>query len=405
MAGAPPAGEPAPASGQLPASAAEHIATRPLSFYLHVPYCATRCGYCDFNTYTATELGDSVSRASWADTAIREIELAGRVLGEAAPPVQTVFIGGGTPTLLPSADLARVVDAVRDRFGVVGEAEITTEANPDSVTPSSLAALRESGFNRISFGLQSTSVRVLAALERTHRPGRSAEAVREAQAAGFENINVDLIFGTPGERDDDLRRTLDDVVALGVQHISAYALIVEEGTRLARRIERGETPAPDDDVQADRYEMVDAALEAAGYEWYEVSNWSLPGRECRHNLAYWQGDNWWGVGPGAHSHVGGTRWWNERHPATWTRALAEHRSPAQAREIVSAEDQVVERIMLMTRIRSGLSVWELEQPALDQLSRLVEHGLIADPRSHGDRVVLTLRGRLLADVVVRALLP
>lgn len=405
MAGAPPAGEPVPASGALPASALEHVATRPLSFYLHVPYCATRCGYCDFNTYTATELGDSVSRATWAESAIQEVDLAGRVLGDATPPVQSVFIGGGTPTLLPSADLARVVDAVRDRFGLVEGAEITTEANPDSVTPSSLAALREHGFNRISFGLQSTSERVLAALERTHRPGRSAEAVREAQAAGFENINVDLIFGTPGERDDDLRRTLDDVVALGVQHISAYALIVEEGTRLARRIGRGETPAPDDDVQADRYEMVDAALGAAGYEWYEVSNWSLPGRACRHNLAYWQGDNWWGVGPGAHSHVGGTRWWNERHPATWTHALAEHRSPAQAREIVSAEDQVVERIMLMTRIRSGLSVWELEQPALDQLSRLVEHGLIADPRSHGDRVVLTLRGRLLADVVVRALLP
>ncbi len=405
MAGSPPAGEPAPASGELPASAAETVALQPLSFYLHVPYCATRCGYCDFNTYTAEELGDSASRATWADTAVREIEFAGRVLGDAAPPVQSVFIGGGTPTLLASSDLARAVDAVRDRFGFTADVEITTEANPDSVTRRSLEALRAAGFNRMSFGLQSTSERVLAALERTHRPGRSAEAVREAQAAGFDNINVDVIFGTPGESDSDLRRTLDDVIGLGVQHVSAYALIVEEGTRLARRIARGETPAPDDDVQADRYEMVDAMLAAAGYQWYEVSNWARDGRACRHNLAYWEGANWWGVGPGAHSHVGGTRWWNERHPAAWTRALAEGRSPAQAREIVSADDRVVERIMLMTRIRRGLSVWELDQPALDQLSRLVENGLIADPRSHGDRVVLTLRGRLLADVVVRALLP
>ncbi len=405
MAGAPPAGEPVPPTGELPPSAMQSIATQPLSFYLHVPYCSTRCGYCDFNTYTASELGDSVSRATWADTAVREVELAHRVLGDATPAVQSVFVGGGTPTLLASADLVRAVEAVRDRFGFTADVEITTEANPDSVTPASLAALREGGFNRISFGLQSTSERVLAALERTHRPGRSAEAVREARAVGFDNINVDLIFGAPGESDDDLRRTLDDVIGLGVQHVSAYALIVEEGTRLARRIERGEVPAPDDDVQADRYEMVDAVLGTAGYQWYEVSNWSVADRECRHNLAYWEGANWWGIGPGAHSHVGGTRWWNERHPATWTRTLSEGRSPAQAREIVSVEDQVVERIMLMTRIRSGLSVWELDQPALNQLSRLVENGLIADPRSHDDRVILTLRGRLLADVVVRALLP
>ena len=405
MAGAPPVGEPAPASGALPSSALESVATQPLSFYLHVPYCSTRCGYCDFNTYTASELGDSVSRATWADTAVREIELARRVLGAGTPAVQSVFIGGGTPTLLASDDLARAVHAVRDQFGFTADVEITTEANPDSVTPESLSALREAGFNRISFGLQSTSERVLTALERTHRPGRSAEAVREAQAAGFDNINVDLIFGTPGESDEDLRRTLDDVIGLGVQHVSAYALIVEEGTRLARSIAGGRTPAPDDDVQADRYELVDAALADAGYQWYEVSNWAQAGRECRHNLAYWEGFNWWGIGPGAHSHVGGTRWWNERHPANWTRALAEARSPAQAREIVSAEDRVIERIMLMTRIRSGLSVWELDQPALNQLSLLVENGLIADPRSHDDRVVLTLRGRLLADVVVRALLP
>lgn len=405
MAGLPPAGEPAPASGALPDASLADLAGLPLSFYLHVPYCATRCGYCDFNTYTAEELGPSVSRASWAETAIAEVDLARRVLGPGTPLVHTVFVGGGTPTLLPAADLVRVLSHIDAVFGLAVDAEITTEANPDSVTPQSLAALRAGGFNRISFGMQSSSEQVLAALERTHRPGRALEAVREARAAGFDNINLDLIFGTPGETEADLRRSLADVVASGVEHVSAYALIVEDGTRLARRIARGETPAPDDDVQAERYELVDAALAAAGYGWYEISNWSVPGRQCRHNLAYWEGSNWWGIGPGAHSHVGGTRWWNERHPATWTRALAEGRSPAQARELVSTQDRQVERIMLQTRIKHGLSVWELEQPALNQLGNLVEHGLIEDPRRHDDRVVLTLRGRLLADVVVHALLP
>lgn len=405
MAGAPPSGEPAPASGELPGESLETVGSQPLSFYLHVPYCATRCGYCDFNTYTAEELGPTVSRATWADSAIAEIDLARRVLGANTPAVGTVFVGGGTPTLLPSQDLVRVVEHLRATFGLADEVEITTEANPDSVTPASLAALRAGGFNRISFGMQSTSERVLASLERTHRPGRALEAVREAQGVGFDNINVDLIFGTPGETEADLQRSLEDVISLDVQHVSAYALIVEDGTRLARRINRGETPAPDDDVQADRYELVDRMLGDAGFDWYEISNWSTAGHECRHNLAYWEGSNWWGVGPGAHSHVGGTRWWNERHPATWTKALAEGRSPAQAREIVAADDRTVERIMLQTRIKHGLSVWELDQPALNQLGRLVEHGLIEDPRVHGDRVVLTLRGRLLADVVVHALLP
>ena len=405
MAGLPPVGEPAPSDGALETASLASVHVQPLAFYLHVPYCATRCGYCDFNTYTAEELGPSVSRATWAESAMLEVDLARRVLGEQTPDVHSIFVGGGTPTLLPSADLVRVVSHVRDVFGLSGDVEVTTEANPDSVTPSSLAELRAGGFNRISFGMQSTSEHVLASLERTHRPGRALEAVREAQRAGFANINVDLIFGTPGETDDDLRHSLDDVVALGVQHVSAYALIVEDGTRLARRISRGETPAPDDDVQADRYELVDRMLADAGFEWYEISNWAKPGLECRHNLAYWEGTNWWGVGPGAHSHVGGTRWWNERHPATWTRALAEGRSPAQARELVAADDRAIERIMLQTRIKRGLSVWELEQPALNQLGSLVEHGLIEDPRVQEDRVVLTLRGRLLADVVVHALLP
>lgn len=404
MAGLPPTGEPAPRDGALPADALATIPSRSLSFYLHVPYCATRCGYCDFNTYTAEELGPAVSRATWADSAIAEIDLAMRVLGS-TKPLHSVFVGGGTPTLLPSADLVRVLEALRERFEFEPDVEITTEANPDSVTPTSLQVLREGGFNRISFGMQSSAEPVLKVLDRTHRPGRALEAVREARATGFENINLDLIFGTPGESEHDLRRTIDDVVAADIEHVSAYALIVEDGTRLARQIQRGEVPAPDDDVQADRYELIDATLQDAGYRWYEISNWARDGHECRHNRAYWLDGNWWGIGPGAHSHVGGVRWWNERHPAAWTAKLAEAESPAQAREIVSPADRRVERIMLQTRLRDGLSVWELEQPALNQLGPLVENGLLEDPRAHGDRVVLTRRGRLLADVVVHALLP
>lgn len=404
MAGLPPTGDPAPRDGALPPSAVATVAEQSWSFYLHVPYCATRCGYCDFNTYTAEELGPDVSRATWADSAIAEIALSKRVIGD-APPLHSVFVGGGTPTLLPSADLVRVLDALRDAYGFADDVEITTEANPDSVTPQSLAALRAGGFNRISFGMQSASSNVLKVLDRTHKPGRALAAVREAQAVGFGNINLDLIFGTPGETDDDLKRTLDDVLAADVQHVSAYALIVESGTRLAKQIERGEVASPDDDVQADRYELIDDALHGAGYAWYEISNWARDGFACRHNLAYWRGGNWWGVGPGAHSHIGGVRWWNHRHPATWTAMLAGAESPAQAREAVAPADQTVERIMLQTRIREGLSVWELEQPALNQLNALVSNGLIEDPRIHADRIVLTRRGRLLADVVVHALLP
>ena len=404
MAGLPPTGEPAPRDGALPTEALTSMSEQTWSFYLHVPYCATRCGYCDFNTYTADELGPDVSRATWADSAIAEIALSKRVVGE-APPLHSIFVGGGTPTLLPSADLVRVIEALRDTYGFADDVEITTEANPDSVTPASLAALRDGGFNRISFGMQSSSSRVLQVLDRTHQPGRAVAAVREAQAAGFDNINLDLIFGTPGETDDDLKRTLADVLSADVQHVSAYALIVESGTRLAKQIERGEVTSPDDDVQADRYELIDDALQGAGYAWYEISNWARDGLTCRHNLAYWRGGNWWGVGPGAHSHIGGVRWWNHRHPATWTAKLAGAESPAQAREAVTPADRTVERIMLQTRIREGLSVWELEQPALDQLSILVSNGLIEDPRAHADRVVLTRRGRLLADVVVHALLP
>ncbi len=393
----PPAGEPVPADGSLPEGTA--VGERPFSMYLHVPYCRTRCGYCDFNTYTATELGGGASQASYAAQAVAEIRFARRVLGAVDLPVRTVFVGGGTPTLLPAADLAAMLAAVREEFGLAPGAEVTTEANPDSVDPAALAALREAGFTRISFGMQSSAPHVLAVLERTHTPGRALAAVGEARAAGFAHVSLDLIYGTPGEREVDFAASLADAVGSGVDHVSAYALIVEEGTRLAARIRRGELAPPDDDVAADRYLQAEAALTAAGYDWYEVSNWARPGGACRHNLAYWHSADWWGIGPGAHSHVGGVRWWNVRHPAAYGQRLAAGASPAQAREVLSAEQRRVEDVMLRLRLADGVPRGLLRPAGRVALDDAVARGLAVP--AGVDRVALTLRGRLLADAVTR----
>jgi putative oxygen-independent coproporphyrinogen III oxidase len=373
--------------------------------YLHVPFCTTRCGYCDFNTYTSDELGPGASRSSYAETVVGELTLARRVLAVDDRPVSTVFVGGGTPTLLPSSDLGRMLAAVGDLFGLASGAEVTTEANPDSVSPESLAALRSAGFTRISFGMQSAVPHVLATLDRTHTPGRVADAVGWARAAGFEQVSLDLIYGTPGESAADWRESLDAAIALGPDHLSAYALIVEEGTRLAGRIKRGELPMPDDDLLADAYLLADEVLGAAGYDWYEVSNWarSEAGR-CRHNVGYWRSDDWWGAGPGAHSHVGGVRWWNVKHPAAYAARLAEGVSPALAREVLTAQDRRVEQVLLSVRLAEGCPLALLEPTGLAAAETLASDGLL-DPGAMAEgRAVLTLRGRLLADAVVRALI-
>ncbi|MGW3628464.1 radical SAM family heme chaperone HemW [Streptomyces sp. NPDC000880] len=403
-----PDGEPMPEDGVLPASALQGAADRPLAFYLHVPYCATRCGYCDFNTYTATELRGSggvlASRDNYAETVAEEIRLARKVLGDDPRQVRTVFVGGGTPTLLAAGDLVRMLDAVRDEFGLADDAEITTEANPESVDPEYLARLRAGGFNRISFGMQSARQHVLKVLDRTHTPGRPEACVAEAREAGFGHVNLDLIYGTPGESDDDWRASLAAAVAAGPDHISAYALIVEEGTQLARRIRRGEVPMTDDDVHADRYLIADSVLREAGFDWYEVSNWatSAAGR-CLHNELYWRGADWWGAGPGAHSHVGGVRWWNVKHPGAYAAALADSRSPGAGRELLSPEDRRVERILLELRLREGCPLDLLRADGLAAAARALSDGLL-EPGPYADgRAVLTLRGRLLADAVVRDL--
>jgi len=399
-----PEGEAVPRDGSLPASSYTGLGTRPMGVYLHVPFCAVRCGYCDFNTYTATELGGGASQASYAATAVAEVRLARRVLRDADVPAATVFLGGGTPTLLPPRDLAQLLAAVRDELGILPGAEVTTEANPDSVDKASLAALREAGFTRVSFGMQSAVPHVLATLDRTHDPDRVPQAVGWARAAGFEGVSLDLIYGTPGESQDDWRASLEAAIGFAPDHISAYALIVEEGTRLAAQVRRGEIAAPDDDDLADRYLLADERLAAAGFDWYEVSNWARgESQRARHNEGYWRGHDWWGVGPGAHSHVGGTRWWNVRHPTAYAGRLAAGDSPAHAREVLTDEQRRVERVLLGIRLREGHPLADLRPAGRRAADRAAADGLL-DPAANADgRAALTLRGRLLADAVVREL--
>ena len=406
MPGALPVGEPVPPDGALPAAARASVGARGFGVYVHVPFCLTRCGYCDFNTYTATELGGGVSRDSYTDLVLAELALARRVLDGAVPRVATVFVGGGTPTLLATDDLARIIDGIDAAFGLEPDAEITTEANPESVDADSLRRLRNAGFTRISLGMQSAAAHVLAVLDRRHTPGRAPQAALWAREAGFAHVNLDVIYGTPGETDEDWLHTLEVVTGAGVDHVSAYALIVEEGTRLAARIRRGELPEPDDDVAADRYLLAERVLTEAGLSWYEVSNWAASQEaRCRHNLLYWTGGDWWGVGPGAHSHIGGVRWWNVKHPAEYGRRLAAGRSPGQGREILTDTERRTEEVMLRLRLADGLPVTVLDPAGQAAGERAVADGLLEATAWRAGRAVLTLRGRLLADAVVRSLLP
>jgi putative oxygen-independent coproporphyrinogen III oxidase len=408
MPGALPDGEPVPGDGALPESARLGLGRRPFGIYVHVPFCTTRCGYCDFNTYTAAELGGgpggpAVSAGSYPDLAIAEIGFARQVLGAADLPVHTVFFGGGTPTLMPPAAFARILRAIDAEFGLAPGAEVTTEANPESVDAATLGELRASGVTRVSFGMQSAVPGVLAVLDRVHQPGRPARCAEWARAAGFSRVSLDLIYGTPGETEADWRRSLEAAVAAGPDHLSAYALTVEPGTRLAARVRRGELARPDDDVLADRYLLADEVLTAAGFSWYEISNWTTGGTQCEHNMLYWTGGDWWGVGPGAHSHAGGTRWWNVRHPAAYAARISAGLSPGQAREILTESEQQLERVMLAIRLADGCPVQVLSPAAQLNAAAVVADGL-ASPAAYADgRIELTIRGRLLADTATRML--
>jgi len=401
-----PIADPAPADGLLPASVAEGWAERDFGVYVHVPFCRVRCGYCDFNTYTADEVR-GVRQSDYAGQALAEIAQARQVLaatGAAPRQVSTVFFGGGTPTLLPVSQLAQLLGGIRDVWGLVDDAEVTTEANPDSVDSDSLLALREAGFTRVSFGMQSAVPHVLATLERTHDPERIPLVVEWAREAGLQ-VSLDLIYGTPGESLDDWRASLDLALAQHPDHLSAYALIVESGTKLARQIARGQVAEPDDDLQADMYELADRMLAESGYAWYELSNWATEtANRSRHNLGYWTGQDWWGVGPGAHSHVGGVRWWNVKHPAAYAERIAAGVSPAAGRETLDAATRRTEAVLLTSRVSDGLPISDLDLAGRGAIAGLIADGLIDGRAALSGRVVLTLSGRLLADAVVRRLL-
>ena len=406
MGSALPLGDPAPRDGLLPASAAVGAAERDFGVYLHVPFCRVRCGYCDFNTYTATELRGA-SQHDYAGQAASEVEAAGRILAASGVPARaaaTVFFGGGTPTLLPAEHLIRMLDSVRATWGLAAGAEVTTEANPDSVDAAYLAELAAAGFTRVSFGMQSAVPRVLATLERTHDPEKVPLVVGWARDAGLD-VSLDLIYGTPGESLADWRASLEHAIGLAPTHISAYSLIVEEGTKLARQIKRGELVPVDEDQQAEFYELADDLLSAAGYGWYEVSNWATDvAHRSRHNLAYWRSQDWWGVGPGAHSHVGGVRWWNVKHPSAYADRILAGDSPAAGRETLDAATREVERVLLLTRIREGIQIASLSAPGRHEVAGLIADELIDAKAALSGSVELTRRGRLLADAVVRRLL-
>jgi len=400
-----PPGDPAPADGSLPPQAGRGASSRPFGLYVHVPFCRVRCGYCDFNTYTAAEL-PGVSRDSYPAAAVAEMELAARVLDDAdagGRALETVFFGGGTPTLLGPGAIVSMLHRAGELWGLARGAEVTIEANPDSVTAGDLDALAAGGVTRVSVGVQSTTPEVLRVLDRTHDPSAVPAVVAAAKDAGMQ-VSVDLIFGTPGETLEQWQRTLEDAIGWSPDHVSAYALIVEPGTALARRIDRGELTLPDDDTQADMYLAADRILGAAGYRWYEISNWSRDNESrSRHNLLYWTGGDWWGIGPGAHSHVGGVRWWNVKHPGAYAGRIAEGVSPAHAREVLDSDQVHLERVLLGLRLAEGIPSGEIARDRQARVAGFIAQGLLEGPAALAGFLVLTPRGRLMADHVVREL--
>ncbi|CAB4677832.1 MAG: coproporphyrinogen III oxidase [Actinobacteria bacterium] len=377
-----------------------------LSFYVHIPYCVKRCGYCDFNTYTPAELqiSDGLSQISnsYIDLAIQEIEQARLQVGEATVP--TIFFGGGTPSLMEAADIARVITKIKNSFQLSDDCEITLETNPDTVDKQKLAAFKEAGINRISVGMQSAVVHVLKTLDRTHNPQNLQQVTQWASEVGFKDISVDLIYGTPGESLADWQLSIDAALALPINHISAYALIVEEGTKLANGIKRGEIGNVDDDLTAEKYLMADQAFSNAGFTWYELSNWSKPNGESKHNSAYWLNHNWWGVGPGAHSHIDGKRWWNVKHPNLYKTKITNSESPVLDQEILEPIQVESERLMLSIRLPSGVRKDSLSTEQLKILQPYVDSGALDIKNWGAGSVSLSLSGRLIADRIVREIL-
>jgi oxygen-independent coproporphyrinogen-3 oxidase len=383
----------------------------PLGLYLHVPFCAQRCGYCDFNTYTPAELDNPLNALvnGYLEAVAGELAQAAATLagptGPGRRPLATVFIGGGTPTVLSATQLSRLIATIRAEFDLVPGAEVTMEANPESLDEAKLAVFLAGGGTRVSMGMQSADPTTLRILERGHDPARIGLAASWIRAAGLE-LSLDLIYGTPGEDAASWRRSLESALATDADHLSCYALGIEPGTRMGAARRRGLIQPVTDEVMAERYEAADDLLTAAGLEWYEISNWARgPERRCRHNLGYWLGHDWWGAGPGAHSHVAGRRWWNVRAPRTYSERIAAGLSPEDGAETIGPVEALTERIMLRLRLDTGLEIADLPVQSRLQVPELVAGGLLATGPAAAGTLIPTRRGRLLADLITARLLP
>ena len=389
-----PEGDPAPSDGKLPNIA--NLKNKPFSLYVHVPYCSKRCGYCDFNTYTPSELDRDDQIESWLQSAIKETIFARKILVEELT-VDTIFFGGGTPSLLEASVIKEFINNVSKHFKLKKDLEITLEANPDTITQSKAEDWLKAGINRISLGMQSSAANVLQVLDRTHNPANVLSSVEILKKAGFTNFSLDLIYGTPGESLEDWSNSLKDAIAINPPHISAYSLVIEPGTKMGSQLSRGEIKAVSDDDAADKYQLAEKLLNENGYSWYEISNWAKENKECQHNLNYWKGNNWWGIGPGAHSHINGVRWWNQKLPKNWRESLDKDQSPALAREKLTNEQIRNEEVMLLSRLKTGINRSDFDQKNVE---KLIEDKLVNDVSG---KLELTLEGRLLADVVFRQL--
>ena len=389
-----PEGDPAPSDGKLPNIA--NLKNKPFSLYVHVPYCSKRCGYCDFNTYTPSELDRDDQIESWLQSAIKETIFARKILVEELT-VDTIFFGGGTPSLLEASVIKEFINNVSKHFELKKDLEITLEANPDTITQSKAEDWLKAGINRISLGMQSSATNVLQVLDRTHNPANVLSSVEILKKAGFTNFSLDLIYGTPGESLEDWSNSLKDAIAINPPHISAYSLVIEPGTKMGSQLSRGEIKAVSDDDAADKYQLAEKLLNENGYSWYEISNWAKENKECQHNLNYWKGNNWWGIGPGAHSHINGVRWWNQKLPKNWRESLDKDQSPALAREKLTNEQIRNEEVMLLSRLKTGINRSDFDQKNVE---KLIEDKLVNDVSG---KLELTLEGRLLADVVFRQL--
>jgi putative oxygen-independent coproporphyrinogen III oxidase len=363
--------------------------------YVHIPYCVSRCPYCDFNTY----VGISDTAPEYVDALMLEAQAwSSRVGGREAG---SIFIGGGTPSLLDPALARRLLEGIRRAFKVCTGAEVTMEANPETVDIHRLRAFRDAGVNRISFGAQSFAPHVLMTLGRAHGAERTKEAVAQARAAGFDNLNLDLIYGTPGETPEDWRRSLDEAIALEPDHVSAYSLQIEDGTAFGAAVASGAMASPDEDDQASKYETALDVLAGAGYEHYEISNWARPGRASRHNLVYWTQGEYAGLGAGAHGYLDGVRSWNEKLPRTYIERAAE---PVAGSERLDPAASADEWLVLRLRLIAGIDLAEAEAITGRDLhraaNRLEAAGLV---RLVDEKMEPTRRGLLLASEVALAL--